>query len=530
MVAPGKVEALMNPAQAAAIERACERFGFDRPQRRGFLKQLEQADFETRELLLCAADAQYFICTYLQIYDAEYGDWIPFNLWPEQIEVLYIFLLHQLVAGLKARQVGITWLALAVALWQMLFAPMATVMIYSRRDDEAIYLLGEERLKGMYTRLPKWMQALGVAVDSAHQFKLSNGSVAYAFPTTAGDGYTATLVIADEADLLPDLARLLRMVKPTIDAGGKLFLISRANKDEPESLFKKIYKAARDGLNNYKSFFLSWRVRPGRTQAWYEQEKKAALAETGSLDRVHEQYPATDLEALAPSSANKRVPSDWLQRCYQEMQPLAELPNNAPNVPDMRVFKPPQPGRQYVIGADCAEGLPTSDDSVSVVVDALSGEEVALLVGKLTPAVHAALTVRMAIWYHSGGVMPENNNHGHAFVQWLTENGHEKLLLKGHNEKLGWTSNTLGKVLMYDAAAEFAKDADCLIRSSIVYEQLQSIEKATLLAPPNQMDDCADAWALAMVARHKKPAQSKGLVKHRVKNLWGQSPSARARR
>ena len=44
-----------------------------------------------------------------------------------------------------------------------------------------------------------------------------------------GDGYTATFVLVDEADLVPDFNHHARGA-PTIDAGGKLFLVSRAKR------------------------------------------------------------------------------------------------------------------------------------------------------------------------------------------------------------------------------------------------------------------------------------------------------------
>lgn len=510
-----------NPRQEEAIIRASDRFQFSADEQDAFVEQLQQVSFEERETLLCAADPYYFISTYVYIYDNEDQGWIPFELWPEQIEVLWIFHLYKLVVGLKARQLGITWLALAYALWMMLFAPIATVLLYSRRDDEAMYLISDERLKGMYKKLPDFLKANAVEVDSAHQFKLSNGSVAYAFPTTAGDGYTATLVIADEADVLPDLGKLLRMVKPTIDAGGKLFLISRSNKDEPGSLFKQIYKAAKAGLNNYKSFFLPWWVRPSRTPEWYEQEKKSEMSNKGSLDTLYEQYPATDDEALAPASENKRVPGVWLEPCFEELSPLgeSEMPRNAPDIPGLKVYKLPQKGASYVIGCDCAEGLPTSDDSTSIVLDAGTGEEAANLVGKLTPENHAFLTGRLADWYNGAGIMPENNNHGHSFITELKRNGHGKYLLKGHNGKEGWTSNGPGKIMMYDAVAAAAKSQDTQIHDRKTYDQILSIEKATLRAPSPYMDDVADGFALAMVARSQKP-KSNVPRKRPVKGLW----------
>ncbi|MEK7874032.1 MAG: CoA transferase, partial [Chloroflexota bacterium] len=47
---------------------------------------------------------------------------------------------------LKARQLGMTWLCLAYGLWQMMFKPIAKPLVFSRTEDDAMYLLGVERL------------------------------------------------------------------------------------------------------------------------------------------------------------------------------------------------------------------------------------------------------------------------------------------------------------------------------------------------------------------------------------------------
>jgi hypothetical protein len=157
---------------------------------------------------------------------------------------------NRLLVVLKARQLGLTWLVLAFALWLMLFYPIATVLLFSRRDDEAADLLAV-RLRGLYDRLPAFLQVRGFATDNDHELALASGSRALAFPTTAGDSYTATLAIVDEADLCPDLDRLMRAVKPTIDGGGRMVLLSRPDKAKPQSPFKRIYTAARQGQNDW---------------------------------------------------------------------------------------------------------------------------------------------------------------------------------------------------------------------------------------------------------------------------------------
>src|SRR5262249_15969200 len=157
--------------------------------------------------------------TYCQIYDATLKTWIPFLLWAEQIEVVTLLINHKQVVILKARQLGLTWLVLAYALWMMIFRPAATILLFSLPDVETVYLL-DERLKGMHRALPLWLQQ-SVAADAKHVWGFANGSNARAFPTSAGDSYTATVAIVDEADLVPDLNELMRRVKPTIDGGGQ---------------------------------------------------------------------------------------------------------------------------------------------------------------------------------------------------------------------------------------------------------------------------------------------------------------------
>jgi len=113
----------------------------------------------------------------------------------------------------------------------------------------------------------------------------------------------------------------MRAVKPTIDGGGRMLLISRADKSKPESAFKRIYRAARERANDSRPVFLPWHGRPDRTADWYESQKRDILARTGALDDLAEQYPATDAEALAPRSRDKRLPAEWLQKCYRQAEP-----------------------------------------------------------------------------------------------------------------------------------------------------------------------------------------------------------------
>jgi hypothetical protein len=363
------------------------------------------------------------------------------------------------------------------------------------------------RLKGMYAHLPAFLRCRAVVGNNKSRWELSNGSVAMAFPTTGGRQYTFSFMLVDEADHQPDLAGLMTATKPTIDAGGQMILLSSVNKRKPLSSFKGVYRAAKAGSNEWTPIFLPWSARPERTAAWYEAQRQDVLTRTGSLDDLHQEYPASDTEALAPLSADKRIPGVWLERCYAERR--AQGPVGSPErragglaLPQMEVYRAPEVGRSYVIGCDPAEGNPTSDDSALEVLDVESGEEVAALAGKFQPAVLASHAGVLSDWYNGAGVLVERNNHGHAVLLALDgEPRWRSRVVRGRDKRPGWQSSTLGKTMLYDALADAVRDGELLLHSFVTYQQVASIEGASLRAPEGQQDDRADALALANLAR-----------------------------
>lgn len=453
------------------------------------------------ELVKCALSPSYFINTYVKIFDPITKEWIAFELWPFQEECLGLIRNSSEFLGLKSRQVGFTWLALAYGLWLMLFRKIAEVLLFSKREDEAIYLLGEERLRGMYHHLPEWMKSRAILVDGKKHFRLSNGSGARAFPSNAGDSYTATYAVIDEADLLvgDGLSKLLGRVAPTVAAGGQLVLISRPDKSQPDSYFKQLYKDAKAGKNTWTAVFVPWHAHPGRDQAWYEKQKA-----NNRIDDLHEQYPATDAEALSARSTDKLMESAWVEQCYVEMDPLTldddERMMDAPSISDLCVYRPPEPGSNYVIGVDPAEGKETSHDSSISVVDELTGEEVCHLSGKIHYTVLSFYIDQIASWYNDAQVMVERNNHGAAVLQWLEEHS-QATLLDGLDENVGWQSNVRSKGILYSEASDTLKGKGAIIHSPKTYFQILSIERATMKAPSGMPDDASDSFVFALAAR-----------------------------
>ncbi len=91
----------------------------------------------------CAARSRRCFDRYGWIYDATARQWVRFTLWPAQLRALRTINAHLLVIILKARQLGMSLRNSSWGLleWLMLFQAEATVLLFSKRDDEAVYLL-----------------------------------------------------------------------------------------------------------------------------------------------------------------------------------------------------------------------------------------------------------------------------------------------------------------------------------------------------------------------------------------------------
>lgn len=465
------------------------------------------------EWLKCRQSATYFVNTYVQLYDASRRRTVRFELWGPQYGALLEMTTATRLVILKARQLGLSWLCLAYALWLLVFHAPATILLFSLREAEAKDLL--HRLRFMYGHLPRWMQARELAQDAAVTLTLSTGSRALAFSTRSGRGYTGSLAVVDEADYIPDLGHFLNAVKPTIDGGGQLFLVSTSDKTRPVSAFKNLFRAATRHTGDYRALFLPWHARPDRDRAWYVRTRAEMFAQRGTDDDFLAEYPASIEEALAPEQLNRRLPLAWVSQCTVECRSSGHVPGqdvpgldlSGLDLPGLTIYQTPRPGRRYVVGADPAEGNPHSDESAATVVDGETWAQVAVLAGRVEPGIFAGYLAQLAAYYNDAGILVERNNHGHSVLLALAAD-EQGALLHGYDGKPGWLNNVKGKPLLYAWLADALRSGACEIRDGTTANQLASIQASDLAAPSGLADDRAMSFALAIAgAREESTAR-----------------------
>lgn len=272
------------------------------------------------EWAACLRDSNRFVNAYAVIDEPQGEDvaTLPFRLWPAQVKLLSDLVARKLVIILKARQLGISWLVCAYVLWLCVFRPGRVVLFLSKGETEAQELA--RRVRVMYERLPEWMRLrVPLVGDNTRSMTWANGSRVQSMAATKGAGrsFTASLVVLDEMAFMQWGEQVYTACKPTIDAGGQLFIVSTANGEG--DLFAKLWDNAVKGLTAFLPVFLSWRARPGRDDAWRARVASESLSSVLDL----QEYPDTPEEAFQATSNERFLPSMLLwDACVEQLPPL----------------------------------------------------------------------------------------------------------------------------------------------------------------------------------------------------------------
>ena len=347
------------------------------------------------------------------------GGIIPFQPWSHLVQLAQELQDHRLLALVKARQIGVSWLLASYALWTALYHTGAVVLLLSRGELEAGDLL--DKCRFIWGQLPPDLQRRPGTSSASEMNFPSEHSKIVALPSTeeAGRSETATLVIQDEADHHEHLAANFAAVKPTVDAGGQLVLASTADKRKVNSLFKGLYRGA--PANGFKALFYGWQARPGRDEAWYEATRKAVPSTAGMSPELYmeQEYPSTAEEALAPSQAVAFFQRGALVSMLADCKDPVEMTRGGL----VLGWRKPVVAGRYIAHGDCAWGEKGSY-SCLVVADWQTGEQVAEVYGRPTPDEAALENVKLCRLYNEAYVGIEENGEGKVIVKKMHELGY----------------------------------------------------------------------------------------------------------
>mgnify|MGYP001175418033 CR=1 FL=1 len=175
----------------------------------------------------CQQSVTWFLRTFGKLKHPSAGI-LPFNPFSYQREALKNFRQHRLNIFRKCRQSGISKISGAFAIWFAMFNPNKTILIVSRRNEDAMSFL-RDHVVFVFEHLPQWMQEVWRPIkQNEHEIVFPNGSSIRSL-TSHPDvlrSHASSLNIIDEAAFIQGMDVLWAGGWPTLQHGGNVIVIS----------------------------------------------------------------------------------------------------------------------------------------------------------------------------------------------------------------------------------------------------------------------------------------------------------------
>ena len=424
---------------------------------------------QAQEILRCGKDPAYFCRKYCKIQHPKRGN-IPFETYKFQDECLAQFQQHRLNIVLKSRQLGLSTVCAAYAVWLAIFYKDKNVLVIATKLSTAMNFI--KKCKVMLNGLPSWL--LLTKFDPTKQsISFSNGSQIVAIPTSddAGRSEALSLLIIDEAAFIRDFEEIWTGLAPTFSTGGNAIILSTPNGVGGQ--YYRLWTQAEAGQNDFNPIRLPWDVHPEHDNAWFEKE-------TRSLPRrkVAQEY----LCDFISSGDTFLQPSDLEDLRSQIMDPVEKTGHDR----NVWIWSPPVAGHTYVLSADVSRG-DAADYSAFHIIDVDDCEVAVEYMGKVPPEKLADMLGEWGHRYNDALIVPENNTFGYFVNTKLRDViGYKRLYYdknKGdpfnyipvdHNELPGFPTNQKTRVQILTKLEELIRNKSLKSYSRRLYDQLQA--------------------------------------------------------
>jgi hypothetical protein len=455
-----------------------------------------------QEYIKCAKDPAYFMKKYCHIQHPTRGR-ILFNLYPFQAEVLHLFKDNQYIITLKSRQLGISTLASAYALWLMLFHKDKNVLALATTQATARNLVTKTMF--MYDELPKWLKLPAVEKNKL-SLRLKNGSkiTAKSSNADAARSEAVSLLLIDEAAFIDNIDETFTAAQQTLATGGQCMALSTPN--GIGNWFHQTWERAETGENSFLAIRLPWTVHPERNQSWRDQQDKDLGPRMAGQE--------CDCDFLA-SGDTVFEPDDlsFYEQTYQR-DPLERRGVDG----NLWIWEQPDYSKSYMVVADVARG-DSADYSAFHVLDIEQAVQVGEYKGKLSPKDFGNVLVAISAEYNDALLVVENANIGWATIEQIMEREYRNLyfspksqmdtvesyMTKYERDQLvpGFTMSMRTRPLVIAKMMEYIREKSVTVQSKRLMGEMRVFvwKNGKAQAQTNYNDDLLIAFATALYVR-----------------------------
>jgi hypothetical protein len=455
------------------------------------------------EYIKCAKDPVYFLKKYVYIQTSD-GRML-FNPYIFQDKLLFLLNKHDRTIILKSRQLGITTLCAAYSLWLMIFQKDQSILALAPTQEKARNIV--DKVRFAYAELPSWLRVPS-SEDNKLSLILSNGSKikAASGASESARGYTANVLILDEAAFIENAEDLWGSAQQTLATGGRAIVLSTPN--GIGQWFHQMWNDAEMQDNNFVPIRLPWNVHPNRDQKWRDDQEK----------ELGKRLAAQECDCNFNSSGDTYFESEQLEYYTANiLDPVGfEGPKN-----DIWVWEHPVDQRSYMVVVDTAKG-DGSDSSGIQVLDIYSGAQASEYKGDADTSTLSKMAVALAIKYNSALLVVENTGLGHATMSMILEIGYNNIYYSPKGDTLnvsqymtqfyeydisrmtpGFTTSTKTRPEVLLAMKSYVRDHSIQIRSKRTVNEMQTFvwKNGKAQAQTGYNDDLIMSYSIGLYLR-----------------------------
>lgn len=370
------------------------------------------------EIVKCGKDPVYFMNKYLKIQHPLKG-LIPFHTFEFQDDCIKDFNDHRFNIVLKSRQLGLSTLVAAYAVWQACFYKEKNILIIATKLAVAQNFI--RKVKTYIKSMPNWLLIPVITANNKQQVEFSNGSQIKAVPTSedAGRSEALSLLIVDEAAFVRNFDELWMGLYPTLSTGGRAILLSTPNGVGGQ--YHELYTKAERKENEFNHIKLMWDVHPERDDDWFQKETK----------NMSQKQISQELLCDFASSGDTFLNAETLEKLRIVTRNPIEKSGPENNV---WYWEYPIEGFNYILSADVARG-DSGDYSTFHIINTKNMNISVEYKGKITPDHFASLIYDAARRFNNAIICPENNAYGYTVLAKIAELGYKNLYFSSEKEK-----------------------------------------------------------------------------------------------
>lgn len=471
------------------------------------------------------------------------------------------------IIALKPRQVY--WsTGVAMKFWkETAFREGQRAMVYAHDEDSA------QRIFEYYERFhSNYKPYHGLQLPKSNKPSLTEGiryvnrsaiEIHTANNVVGGRSRTARRLHLSEYAFYRDAAQLMTGLLQALPDDPDTMLVIESTANGMGGPFYDMWNRATEGKNDFLPIFFAWwehpeykrplSMAPDRFQESMDKEERELMRRDrltleqvnwrrwaienkceGDADRFRQEYPGTPEEAFL-SSGRPRFRTAYIRRHTGVEGEKGELRveeiehgiqrTRTSFFPNERgaltVWTKPEAGKQYVIGADTAEGIDINDGSGTADPDYASADvfeasirlQVAQLRERLTPSEFGRYLYELGKWYHFAFIVLEVNSSGMGTLETLLDLGYPQERIykrpildeggKQRTTKMGWKTTSANRenlITGYESALAGAGDGGIILRSAVsIREAMTFVIKPNgrTEAQPGCHDDTVFSGALA---------------------------------